>query len=72
MNLDDRLQKDIKKKEALKRNPPVDEDEETYMYAVKKPQAFLNDSPGVFDIKMQTGINTAESVFDKSIFRTGN
>ena len=72
MNLDDRLQKDIKKKEALRKNPPVDEDEETYMYAVKKRQAFLNESPGVFDIKMQTGINTAESVFDKSIFRTGN
>ena len=72
MNLDDRLYKDKKKQDEIKRNLPMDEDEETYMYAVKKPEAFLNESTGVFDIKMQTGINTAKSVFDKSIFRTGN
>lgn len=73
MNLDDRLHKDCKKQDEIKRNPSIEEDEETYMYAVKKREAFLNESSGgIFDSKMQTGINTAKSVFDKSIFRTGN
>ena len=73
MNLDDRLYKDKKKKDDLKRNPPIEEDEETYTYAVRKREAFLNESSGgIFDSKMSSGINTAKSVFDKSIFRTGN
>jgi hypothetical protein len=63
--------KDKKKKEELKKNPPPEEEEETYMYAKRKPMEFINEGKnGVFDIKYQTGINTAKSVFDKSIFHT--
>ena len=72
MDFDDRLHKNNQKQDSLRRNPPVDEDEETYIYAVRKPAPFINESAGgVFDIKKQTGINTAKSVFDKSTFRTG-
>jgi hypothetical protein len=53
--------------------PISDEEEETYMYDIKKPMAFINEGEnGVFDIKKQTGLNTAKSVFDKTTtFRTG-
>jgi hypothetical protein len=49
-----------------------EEGEETYMYDVRKPMAFINEGEhGVFDITKQTGLNTAKSVFDKgSIFKT--
>ena len=44
-----------------------DEEEETYMYDVRKPMEFINESEGgVFDISKQTGINTAKSVFDRT------
>ncbi|MBR6390711.1 MAG: hypothetical protein IKS16_05145 [Lachnospiraceae bacterium] len=51
-----------------------DEEEETYMYDVRKRQPFINDTEaGVFDIKNQTGINTAKSVFDReAVFHTGS
>ena len=50
-----------------------DEEEETYMYDVRKPMGFINDSEsGVFDISRQTGINTAKNVFDRgAVFKTG-
>lgn len=49
-----------------------DEEEVTYMYDVRKPMAFINDTEGgVFDIRHQTGINTAKSVFDRgAVFNT--
>lgn len=44
-----------------------DEEEETYMYDVRRPMAFINEGAnGIFDIKKQTGLNTAGSVFDKN------
>ena len=51
---------------------PDDEEEETYIYDVRKPMEFINEGEnGVFDIRKQTGINSAKSVFDKgSIFKT--
>jgi len=62
------------KKTNKTKNPSSydDEEEETYMYDVRRPAPFLNEGKnGVFDITMQTGINTAKSVFDQgSIFRT--
>ena len=71
MKLDDRINKDNKKKEELRKNPPPEDEEETYLYATRKPMEFINESKnGVFDIKYQSGINTAKSVFDKSIFHT--
>ena len=49
-----------------------DEEEETYMYDVRKPMEFINTSrQGMFDITAQTGINSQESVFDKTaVFKT--
>ena len=72
--LDDKLIKKNKEDEKRKNTPVVNEDEdvETYMYDIRKPMEFINEGEnGVFDIRKQTGINTAKSVFDKgSIFRT--
>ena len=72
--LDDKLSKKNKDDEKRKISPPVNEDdgEETYIYDIRKPMAFINEGEnGVFDITKQTGINTAKSVFDKgSIFKT--
>ncbi len=71
MKLNDRINKQNQRQEEIKRRPPIDEDEETYIYDIRKPMPFINESKnGVFDIKNQTGINTAKSVFDKSIFNT--
>lgn len=49
-----------------------DEEEETYMYDVRKPMEFINTSrQGMFDITAQSGINSQESVFDKTaVFKT--
>ena len=51
---------------------PDDEEEETYIYDVRKPMEFINEGEnGVFDIRKQTGINSAKSVFDRdSVFKT--
>ena len=72
--LDDKLIKKNKEEEKRKNTPVVNEDEdvETYMYDIRKPMEFINEGEnGVFDIRKQTGINTAKSVFDKgSIFKT--
>ncbi|MBQ3798128.1 MAG: hypothetical protein II842_17940 [Butyrivibrio sp.] len=71
MNLEERMNKQIKKEEARRKNPPPDEEEETYLYAKHKPMEFINENKnGVFDIKNQTGINTAKSVFDRGTFIT--
>jgi hypothetical protein len=73
MNLDDMINKQNRRQDEIRKQPPPDEEEETYTYAVRKKTGFINDSEGgIFDIKKQTGINTAKSVFDKGIFRTGN
>jgi hypothetical protein len=72
--LDNKLAKNLEKKESLRKNPPINEDEdvETMMYDIRKPMAFINEGEhGVFDITKQTGLNSAKSVFDKgSVFRT--
>ena len=58
---------DEEKKNIRKPFPNDDEEEETYMYDVRKPMEFINEGEhGVFDIHRQTGINSAKSVFDKS------
>ena len=72
-NLDNKLSKKNKDDEKRKISPPGDdEDEETYMYDIRKPMAFINEGEhGVFDITKQTGLNTAKSVFDNgSVFKT--
>ena len=65
-----------KNRKAKIRNEEKDidseEGEETYMYDIRKPMAFINEGEhGVFDITKQTGLNTAKSVFDKgAVFKT--
>lgn len=63
-------QEEEKKKRKIRFDP--DEEEETYMYDIKKPAAFINEGEhGVFDITKQTGINTAKNVFDRgATFKT--
>lgn len=73
-DFDDKLQKKFQKDEDRRKKPSdyYDEEEETYMYDVKKPMAFINEGEhGVFDITKQTGLNSAKSVFDKgATFKT--
>ncbi len=72
--LDNRLYNKFKKEEEKKTAPKYndDEDEETYLYDVRKPMAFINEGAnGVFDITRQTGLNSAKNVFDKgAVFKT--
>ncbi|WP_034452947.1 hypothetical protein [Butyrivibrio sp. AE2032] len=73
--LDDKVAKKNNDREQKKNDPDFnnsDDGEVTYMYDLKKPAAFINEGEhGVFDLRKQTGINTAKSVFDKgSVFKT--
>ncbi|WP_022774799.1 hypothetical protein [Butyrivibrio sp. AE2015] len=79
MGLDSRLNADIRNLKRIieQKNADttdeIDLDEETYMYADKKPMEFINEGEGVFDIKKQTGINSKKSVFDRTaLFKTSN
>jgi hypothetical protein len=79
MGLDSRLNTDIRNLKRIieQKNADttdeIDLDEETYMYADKKPMEFINEGEGVFDIKKQTGINSKKSVFDRTaLFKTSN
>ncbi|SEF39307.1 hypothetical protein SAMN02910276_00038 [Butyrivibrio sp. Su6] len=79
MGLDSRLNTDIRNLKRIieQKNADttdeIDLDEETYMYADKKPMEFINEGEGVFDIKKQTGINSKKSVFDRTaLFKTNN
>ena len=69
---DERLQAGQKKNNSITSRPIDDEEEETYLYAVRKPMEFINEGEnGVFDVKKPTGLNSAKSVFDKySTFKT--
>ncbi len=68
---DERLNAGQKKTGKTSFRPLYEEEEETYIYDVRKPMEFINEGEhGVFDIK-QTGLNSAKSVFDKgTTFRT--
>jgi hypothetical protein len=78
---DDIIRKNVRKNENIKKEKEIrernlvndDEEEETFMYDIRKPMAFINEGDnGVFDINRQTGINTAKSVFEKgTLFVTG-
>ncbi len=61
-----------KKKQERAKAAAEEEDEETLRYDVRPKQASINEDSGVFNIKKQTGINSAPSVFDKTaVFHTG-
>ena len=72
MGLDNRLDKDMKEIDKVRKfrnydtSDDLDGSEETLTYMKRRPAAFINEGNGVFDIKKQTGLNTAKSVFDKS------
>ena len=69
---DERLNAGKKTQGTIKPLSRYDEEEETYLYDIRKPMEFINEGEhGVFDIRKQTGINTAKSVFDKgATFKT--
>jgi len=63
----------IRKEEKKRNTSYFDEDnEETFVYDERKTMQFINSQKGgVFDTKMQKGINTAESVFERdALFKT--
>ncbi len=74
MSLEERINKENRKREEQRKSYINDPDEEeTYIYATRKASPYINESRnGVFEIKNQGGINTDQSIFDKtSIFQTG-
>ena len=78
---DDIIKKNARKNENIKKEKEIraqnlineDDEEETFMYDIRKPMAFINEGDnGEFDLNRQTGINTAKSVFDRgALFITG-
>ncbi|MBR3307529.1 MAG: hypothetical protein IKI75_09815 [Lachnospiraceae bacterium] len=72
MRMDERLVKQNKKADERRRKP-VDEDEETLRYDDWKGITDINRYKGVFGDEGPGGINTAESVFDRTaVFRTSD
>ena len=73
MRIDDRLTKqnqDLLKKR--RRQAQLDEDEETLSYAPSYKNKPINQQKGAFEKESFGGINTAESIFDRTaVFRTG-
>lgn len=72
MQLDERLEKDQKKKNKRMQQP---EDEETMDYLKReRTREALNDTKGVFASSLERGINTEKSVFDQQalFFTTKN
>lgn len=69
MQLNDRLAKDMKKKENLRRFE--DDEEETMTYQERRPLISLNTAPDVFDSKLSHGINNDKNIFDRTaVFQT--
>lgn len=72
----DTLANDVERIERIRRQraaePDEDDGEETMTYRERPHIEYLNSKPGVFDSAMRRGINTDDSVFDRSaVFRTG-
>ena len=71
MRIDDRLVKQNQDLLKKKRQRQLDEDEETLRYAPSYRTKPINKNKGVFPEESFGGINTAQSVFDRTaIFNT--
>ena len=65
-----RLDRENKKRDEKQQEP--EEDEQGYAYQSPPKWGYLNDYRGVFTDSAVQGINTAQSVFDRTaLFRTG-
>lgn len=64
MRLDERLEKEKQKKQLEQRRRNL-EDEETMDYLKRTRSASINEEKDVFDSKLEQGINSDMSVFDK-------
>ncbi|MCR5251302.1 MAG: hypothetical protein K6E50_11910 [Lachnospiraceae bacterium] len=70
MQIDDRLVKQNREQMRKKRQMP--EEEETLTYAQRQRQLPLNKNKGAFPEETFGGINTMQSVFDRTaVFHTG-
>ena len=64
MRLDERLEQEKRKKQMEQRRRNL-EDEETMDYLKRTRSASINEVKDVFDSKLEQGINSDMSVFDK-------
>ena len=64
MRLDERLEQEKRKKQMEQRRRYL-EDEETMDYLKRTRSASINEVKDVFDSKLEQGINSDMSVFDK-------
>lgn len=64
MRLDERLEKEKQKKQLEQRRRNL-EDEETMDYLKRTRSVSINEAKDVFDSKLEQGINSDMSVFDK-------
>lgn len=72
MNLNERLEKDNKRKYQKRKTPYSDDGEETLTYMERKRPAFLNEESKTFSGIGDDSFHLAPSVFDKqAIFHTG-
>ena len=72
MNLNERLEKDNKRKYQKRKTPYSDDGEETLTYMGRKRPAFLNEESKTFSGIGDDSFHLAPSVFDKqAIFHTG-
>ena len=70
MRIDDRLVKQNKEKEKAKKRS-VEDDEETLTYRQRDRVMPLNEQKGAFTDRVNKGINTEKSIFDKTaVFNT--
>ena len=72
MNLNERLERDNKKKYQKRKTTYSDDGEETLTYMERKRPAFLNEEQKTFSCIGDDSFHLAPSVFDKqAIFHTG-
>lgn len=64
MRLDERLEKEKQKKQLEQRRRNL-EDEETMDYLKRTRSVSINEAKDVFDSKLEQGINSDMSIFDK-------
>ena len=71
MRVTEQLLREAGRKRRKKSGEAWEEEEESMAYQTRKTQSPINTSPGAFQNGTLEGINTRESVFDRSaLFRT--
>lgn len=71
MRVTEQLLREAGRKRQKRAAEVWEEEEETMTYRTRKAQSPINAGPGIFQNSTMEGINTRESVFDRSaVFRT--